>query len=179
MDDHAVRQIRLAKASADARGVGRIDAVVAGEVEGRSRRRQAGESVEQVGDALARNPIANAEECGTAAQAQIAGRRLGCRGDITAGWDDAQPRARYTLCDELLREGIARDQQQAGVSIGEAVQACLDGSAQRAVIYAPGRLVEHRDERQARPAESQPRAEKRSGDAIEDEDLGSACPGLL
>ncbi len=51
--------------------------------------------------------------------------------------------------------------------VGQAIQAGLHRAAQRAVVDAAGRLVEHGQQRPARRTPAQPRPQEGCGDAVE------------
>jgi hypothetical protein len=171
--DDPAGQVGPSEAGAQLRGVRRIRPVVAGEMERGDVGREAGEAIEQAVDALAPDPIGDAQEYRQAPLPEIAGRGTGAAGDVAARGHHAQAGPRHAPCLQVVCQRLARNEQGAGMTIGEPIQPGLDGGAERAMIDSARWLMEHPDERDRRRPDGDPGAEEGGGDAVQDEHVGA------
>ncbi len=83
--------------------------------------------------------------------------------------DDAESRARKARSDELVRQVVARDDQELCVTPSETVEPRLRARAKKAVVDPARRLVEDADHGELQPVRGEGRAGERSGDRVEED----------
>ena len=110
------------------------------------------ERLEQIDDALALHPVADAEQRDSPAMSQIPGRVCWHARYVTPWWDDrdVQPPS-----SELGRQRVAGHHDCGQLTIGESVQDRLGAGAQRSKVNAAWWLVQHARTRLAWPTQGE------------------------
>ena len=180
MDDDAAMQIRLRQPRPHPLRIRRLGQRVADQMQRRGVVVEGAKSLEQLQDALALEPVADAQKRGASALAQVAWRWPRGLGDVPAGRHDPDPLGGLTSLAKILGERIAGHQQAIAASlVGQAVQPGLERRAQRPVVDSAWRLVQHADHRQWRLAKRKPGAAEGGGDAVQDKYFGTAAAHVL
>ena len=177
MQDDAAGEVALGEAAADARRVAPVGLVVPHEVKRRALGRKASKRVEELEDALPREPVRDAEEGGSSPGSEVGPRRLGGAAHVSSGRDDADPLAGQSSRQELLREVVARGDEEIRSRPGEPVERDLSPRAKSAVVDPAGRLVEDSDDRNVRSAPCKRRRDERGGDRVDEERMRAERPG--
>ena len=167
--DHAAGEVGLRKARPHTCRVAPLGRIVAGEVERPRFGRKSRERFEKLEDPFPRQPVGDGEERGSAPFAKVRWRISWRRRYVSSRGNDSNPRAREPRFDELLREVVARRDQEVRSSQGEPIERRLRPLANGAMIDPAGRLMEDSDHRDAETAQSESRTCKRSGDRVEQE----------
>jgi hypothetical protein len=167
MHNDAVDEVRLNEAGMHPCAVGSVGRLFAGEVEHPRLGRKARERLEELEDPLSRQPVRDREERRSSPVTEVQHGSFGSGRDVPSRGDDSYPRARDPVMDELLREMVARRDQDGRSSERESIERRLGPRTNAAVVDAARRLVEDPNHRHAEPASRKRRACERSGDRIE------------
>ena len=145
-------------------------------MERRGSDREARERVEELENPLSRQPIGDRKERGAAPEAKVLHRTLWRRRDVPSRGDDPNLRSREPCFDQLLREMVARGDEDIGSSQREPIEWRLGRRASSAVVDAAWRLMEDGYHGHAEMPRRERRSYERSGDRV---DQDGACPELL
>jgi hypothetical protein len=165
-DDAAV-EVACAKARPNACRVTWRGRLVAGEVEGARIGRKLRERLEEVEDPFLRQPVGDREERGPAPVSKLLREAFGGGRNVPPRGHDSNPRAREAFLGELLREQVARRDQDVRTAQREPIERSLNARANGAVVDSAGRLMEDGDHRHCETACRKSRARERSGNRVE------------
>jgi hypothetical protein len=167
--DDAAGEVGLREASPHACRVASVGRLVAGEVERPRVGRKSRERLEKLEDPLSRQPVGDGEERDPAPSAKVRSPASRRRRYVPPRGHDSNPRARKPRFDELLREVVARRDQEVRSSQGEPIERRLHRLASGAVIDSARRLMEDGDHGDGETAQGESRTCERSGDRVEQE----------
>jgi len=160
-------EVDFRKASPHARSIPCIGRLVAGEVERPQIGRQPRESLEHLKDSFAGQPVGDREEGRSAPVTEVPHGTYSWRCHVAPGRDNSNARLREPAREELLREVVARGEEDVRSPQREPVQRRLYLRASDGVVDAAGRLVQNCDQRNTKTADRQRRTYERSCDRIE------------
>jgi hypothetical protein len=127
------------------------------------------ERFEELENPLAWQPVGDREERGPTPFAKVRGSTSRRRRYVTPREDDSNPRARQSRFDELIREVLARRDEEVRSSQGEPIEWRLYPLANGAMIDSAGRLMQDGDDRNAGTMRHECRPGERGGDRVEQE----------
>jgi hypothetical protein len=151
VEDHPPGQVGPGQPVPDAGRVAGVGAVVPGQVQGGQPVREPRCGLEELEQALALDPVGDAQEGRVAPPAKVGRRAVRGGGQVAARRHHPDPLGWEPLAGQLVAQGLAGHHQQAGPPVGEAVQRGLEAPAQRPVVDPARRLVEAAHQRCPRP----------------------------
>jgi hypothetical protein len=125
------------------------------------------ERLEELEDPFLRQPVGDRDERGPAPMTKLLRETFGGGRNVPPRGHDSNPRPREACLGELLREQVARRDQDVRTAQREPIERCLDARANGAVVDSAGRLMEDGDHRHGETACRKSRARERSGDRVE------------
>jgi hypothetical protein len=131
--------------------------------------RKAPESLEQFEDPLSRQPVGDREQGGPTPLAEIRQWTFWRQCHVPPGGHDSNPRSCEPSFDELLREMVARGNEEVGSPQCQPIQRRLGRRASSTVVDAAWRLMKNGDDWNALASDRERRTGKRSGDRVDED----------